>query len=90
MQIENLSLKEVPARLAAYILTLSKEQQNKTQVTLPISKAQLSNLIGTTPETVSRILKKMMESSFIEVQTKTILIKDFEGLINLSESGSLS
>ena len=90
IQIENLSLKEVPARLAAYILTLSKEQKNKNQVVLPISKAQLSNLIGTTPETVSRIFKKMMSSSYIEVQTKTILIKNLEGLLELSESGNLS
>ena len=90
LQIENLSLKEVPARLAAYILTLSKEQKNQKQVILPISKAQLSNLIGTTPETVSRILKKMMSSSYIEVQTKTIVIKNIEGLLELSESGSLS
>ena len=90
IQIENLSLKEVPARLAAYILTLSKEQKNEKQVTLPISKLQLSNLIGTTPETVSRIFKKMMASSYIEVQAKTILIKDFEGLFELSDSGNLS
>jgi CRP/FNR family transcriptional regulator len=89
VQIENLSLKEVPARLAAYILTLSKEQKNEQQVTLPISKAQLSNLIGTTPETVSRILKKMMMSSFIDVQTRIILIKDLQGLLDLSESGRL-
>ncbi len=43
VQIENLSLKEVPARLAAYILTLAKEEtigQNELpgKVTLPISK----------------------------------------------------
>ena len=88
--IENLSLKEVPARLAAYILTLSEEQKNSTEVTLPISKAQLSNLIGTTPETVSRIFKKMMASSFIEVKGKVIKIDDFQGLELLSESGSLS
>lgn len=90
IQIENLSLKEVPARLAAYILTLAQEQENDLQVDLPISKAQLSNLIGTTPETVSRIFKKMMAGSYIEVQTKTIFIKDFEGLVKLSESGGLS
>ena len=90
IQIENLSLKEVPARLAAYILTLSNEQKNEEQVTLPISKAQLSNLIGTTPETVSRIFKKMMDAAYIEVQTKTILIKDLEGLLELSDSGNLS
>jgi CRP-like cAMP-binding protein len=90
IQIENLSLKEVPARLAAYVLTLSKEQKNKKQVVLPISKAQLANLIGTTPETVSRILKKMMDASYIKVETKTILIEDYEGLLELSDSGNLS
>ena len=90
IQIENLSLKEVPARLAAYFLTLSKEQKNEKQIVLPISKAQLSNLIGTTPETVSRILKKMMDSSYIKVETKTILIEDYEGLLELSDSGNLS
>ena len=90
IQIENLSFKKVPARLAAYILTLSQEQQNEKQVTLPISKAQLSNLIGTAPETVSRILKKMMDSSYIKVETKTILIEDYEGLLELSNSGNLT
>ncbi|MCF6247788.1 MAG: Crp/Fnr family transcriptional regulator [Desulfobacula sp.] len=90
IQIENLSLKEVPARLAAYILTLSDEQKNASKVTLPISKTQLSNLIGTTPETVSRILKKMSASSYIEVKGKVINIKDLDELEALSESGSLS
>jgi CRP/FNR family transcriptional regulator len=89
VQIEALSLKEVPARLAAYILTLSKEQKNATRVRLPISKAQLSNLIGTTPETISRMFKKMGETGLIEVQTKTIDILDKDGLIELAESGRL-
>ncbi len=89
IQIENLSLKEVPARLAAYIITLSKEQNSKTRVELPISKMQLANLIGTTPETVSRIFKKMMRLPYIVVDKKHILIKDYEGLLALSDSGSL-
>ena len=89
VQIENLSLKEVPARLAAYIITLSKEQDSKTRVELPISKTQLANLIGTTPETVSRIFKKMMELPYIIVDKKYILIKDYNGLLELSDSGNL-
>lgn len=89
IQIENLSLKEVPARLAAYILTLATEQKNEKKVTLPISKAQLSNLIGTTPETISRIFKKMADAQLIEVKTKVIFICDMEGLSELSESGRL-
>jgi CRP-like cAMP-binding protein len=105
IQIENLSLKEVPARLAAYILTLSQEQVSgqgpgqesgrktdkniEQMVTLPISKAQLANLIGTTPETISRIFKKMADAQLIQVKTKDIFISDLEGLSELSESGRL-
>ena len=89
IQIENLSLKEVPARLASYILTLSKEHDQAEKVILPISKAQLANLIGTTPETVSRVLKKMIGGSFIKVDARTISINDYDGLIDLSDSGRL-
>jgi CRP/FNR family transcriptional regulator len=89
VQIEALSLKEVPARLAAYLLTLSREQNNDARVSLPISKAQLSNLIGTTPETISRMFKKMGDAGLIAVQTRTIEIQDKEGLEELSESGRL-
>lgn len=89
IQIENLSLKEVPARLASYFLTLSREQKNSEKIELPISKTQLANLIGTTPETVSRMLKKMADSDLIKVDTRTILIEDPEGLLDLSDSGRL-
>lgn len=94
VQIENLSLKEVPARLAAYILTLAKEAKSvdgstPDKVSLPISKAQLANLIGTTPETVSRTFNKMAEAGLIKVETKDILILDLDGLSELSEVGRL-
>ncbi len=94
VQIENLSLKEVPARLAAYILTLAREDapdpdQLPGKVTLPISKAQLANLIGTTPETISRIFKKMGDAGLITVETKNILIHDPDGLSELSDIGRL-
>lgn len=94
VQIENLSLKEVPARLAAYILTLAREEvafpdEIPDKVTLPISKAQLANLIGTTPETVSRIFRKMSEAGLIKVETKDILIQDPGGLEELSDIGRL-
>jgi len=89
IQIENLSLKEVPARIASYIITLSKEHGGIKQVTLPISKLQLANLIGTTPETVSRILKKMIDALLIKVDGRTITISNYDGLIDLSDSGRI-
>lgn len=79
-QIESLSLKEVPARLASYLLYLSEEQGGGDIVELEISKGQLASLLGTIPETLSRILGKMSEEGLIEVQGRTIRLLDRGGL----------
>lgn len=79
-QIENLSLKEVPARLASYLVYLSEEQKNDKVVELDISKGQLASLLGTIPETLSRIFSKMNDEGLIEVNGKRITLLDSEGL----------
>ena len=79
-QIENLSLKEVPARLAGYLLYLQEEQGGKETVELEISKGQLASLLGTIPETLSRIFSKMTEEGLIEVDGRKIAIKDREAM----------
>lgn len=79
-QIENLSLKEVPARLAGYLLYLSEEQGNKEQVELQISKGQLASLLGTIPETLSRIFARMSDEGLISVEGKKISLRNREGL----------
>lgn len=89
VQIEHLSLKEVPGRLAAYLIFLSKEQKNDHAVSLKISKGQLASLLGTIPETLSRIFTKMSGMNLIEVDGKHIHLKDLEGLAELSEQGKL-
>ncbi len=81
-QIENLSLKEVPARLAGYLLYLSEEQGNADTVTLDISKGQLASLLGTIPETLSRIFAKMSDEGLIEVNGRTISLLDRDGLLD--------
>jgi CRP/FNR family transcriptional regulator, dissimilatory nitrate respiration regulator len=79
-QIENLSLKEVPARLAGYLLYLAEEQGDTEQVELQISKGQLASLLGTIPETLSRIFARMSEEGLISVDGKNISLLDREGL----------
>lgn len=79
-QIENLSLKEVPARLAGYLLYLADEQGDTEQVLLQISKGQLASLLGTIPETLSRIFAKMSEEGLIRVDGKRISLLDLKGL----------
>ncbi|MCP3925519.1 MAG: Crp/Fnr family transcriptional regulator [Desulfobacterales bacterium] len=89
VQVENLSLKEVPGRLAEHLIWLSNDQKNTKEVTLEISKGQLASLLGTIPETLSRILGKMNTESLIEVHGKKIIILDYENLVNLSKVGRL-
>ena len=79
-QIESLSLKEVPARLAGYLMYLSEEQGNTDVIELEISKGQLASLLGTIPETLSRIFAKMSEEGLIAVDGRTIRIMDHTGL----------
>lgn len=79
-QIESLSLKEVPARLASYLLFLSEEQGGSDKVELEISKGQLASLLGTIPETLSRIFAKMTDEGLIRVEGKKITLLDSSAL----------
>jgi CRP-like cAMP-binding protein len=89
VQIENLSLKEVPGRLASYLIYLSREQGRTDVVTLNISKGQLASLLGTIPETLSRILTKMTQQHLIETSSRDIKLLDINGLEDLAEHGKL-
>lgn len=77
--IEDLSLKEVPHRLAAYLIYLMKEQESST-LQLDISKGQLASLLGTAPETLSRILGKLTADEIISIDNRQIKIIDLERL----------
>ena len=79
-QIENLTLKEVPGRLASHLHYLMEEQQRQDKVVLDIPKGQLASLLGTSSETLSRIFSKMTEEGLIRVEGKTIYIVDGERL----------
>lgn len=87
IQIENLSLKEIPARLASYLMYLSEEQGGTDVVTLAISKGQLASLLGTIPETLSRIFAKLSGQDLIRVDGRQITLVDRVALEDLAETG---
>ncbi len=87
VQVENLSLKEVPGRLAAHLLMLYFEQHRKNTIVLNISKTQLASLLGTIPETLSRILNRMAGQGLLAVQGSRIEILDMAGLELLAQTG---
>jgi len=87
LQIENLSLKEMPARLASYLIFLADEQEVDDVVTLNSSKGQLASILGTIPETLSRIFAKLSGQHLIRVEGKKITLLDRGGLEDLAEYG---
>ncbi len=84
--IGDLSLKEVPGRLATYLLILRNRQNpdEGNQVILDISKTQLASLLGTIPETLSRIFSRMQKAGIIRVSGPEIKLLDIRALEELS------
>lgn len=84
--VENLSLKDVSGRFAGYILSISNEQ-GQLEVNIGIPKNQLASLLGTLPETLSRIIFKLVEQNIIEIKGKTVKIKNKKSLQFLAQTG---
>jgi CRP/FNR family transcriptional regulator, dissimilatory nitrate respiration regulator len=85
--IDDLSLKEVPGRLAAYLLYLNERQGGPREMELDMTKGQLAALLGTIPETLSRILTKMNGLSLIETRGTRIRIIDPARLREIASEG---
>ena len=82
-KLEELSLKEVSARLAAYILAEAKNSPSNT-FELDITKAQLASRLGTISETLSRNLKKFRDLGAITVSGKQITVLNPSLLKNIA------
>jgi CRP/FNR family transcriptional regulator len=85
--IDALSLKEVPGRLAAHLLYLNKKQATPDHLCLELSKTQLASLLGTIPETLSRILSKLQRAGLITIAGSEITILNRQRLVELAEFG---
>lgn len=81
-QIEELTFKDVPSRLARYLIDLSRG--TKQTVLLPVSKSQLASNLGTVSETLSRTLRKLSDEDLISVAGKSVEILDFSRLEELA------
>lgn len=82
-QVENLSLREVPARIASFLLG-EADRLNTNRFTLEVSKAEIARSLGTIGETLSRSLKKLREAGVIEVDGRRIEILDPRRLADIA------
>ncbi|SNS15184.1 CRP/FNR family transcriptional regulator, anaerobic regulatory protein [Humidesulfovibrio mexicanus] len=84
-QIAQLSLKEVPERLAGYLLLL-RAAQHTDELVLDLPKGQIAAYLGTIPETLSRAFKKLSDQGLIETSGPSVRLLDPEGLAALAEA----
>ncbi len=82
-QIEELTFKDVPARLARYLLEMAGDEDDRVE--LPISKSQLASNLGTVSETLSRTFRKLSDDAILEVRGKNIEILDRDRLEDLAD-----
>jgi len=75
--VESLTINDVRARLVNWLSGQKKKES--AVIKLPVPKGELALLLGTTAETFSRVLKKLSEEGYIEVQGRDIkILKNLE------------
>jgi CRP/FNR family transcriptional regulator len=83
--VEDLALREAPARLARYLLDLARDDADAgAAVTLPIRKVELAALLGTRQETLSRALRKLSDRRVIRVRGAKVVILSPETLADIA------
>ena len=87
--VEELTLKEVPERLATYLIQLSDRTNNSHTVELDMSKGQLAALLGTIPATLSRALYRLSSEGIIAIDGARIELRDRDRLEALGKPESV-
>ena len=85
--IESLSLKEIPQRLASFLIhALTREGgQGMNQLELTVTQRELAKILGATPEALSRGIRKMSNAGVLAVDGRSIRILDRKALGELAE-----
>ena len=83
-RLEDIGLKDVPARLASLVLQLAESEGIMTGEgpTIPTRYThwQLATMIGSSRESVTRAFGKLQKSGAVELRRRRIYIKDVEAL----------
>ncbi|HLR63778.1 MAG TPA: Crp/Fnr family transcriptional regulator [Lentibacillus sp.] len=83
--IERFSSQDVEKRLSSYLLERA-EKEASSQITLPMSKKDLSSYLGTTQETLSRRLASFEDNGLIkQTGQRKVKMVDLEALAEMAE-----
>ncbi|MDP6125756.1 MAG: Crp/Fnr family transcriptional regulator [Candidatus Latescibacteria bacterium] len=83
-KIESLALLDVPSRVVVTLLRLAEDQGKLTDGGILVENRpthqELANMVGTTRETVSRVLKRLEQQGFIETVGRHLKLSELEAL----------
>jgi len=82
-----LTYKQAFGRLADILLCLSERIFKSTEFNIALTRKELGELAGMSPETVIRMLKEFNDDKVIKMDGKTLHILDYERLKQISETG---
>ncbi len=92
-RMEDIALKEVPARLAAFILRLVESEGVMTgegpKIPTRYTHRQLATMIGSKRETVTRAFTLLQQIGAVELKRRRIHVKDAEALEKIASTGRL-
>lgn len=89
MLIESLSLKEIPQRLATFLSHALADEEQGDEIRLHFSQRELAKIIGASPETLSRVLRRLADDGVLAVNGRKIRVLDRQALTSLA-SGELA
>ncbi len=85
MNVKEMALSSVYLRTKNVILNLAKDHGVKTtrgiELNLDITRQDIANIVGTTRETVSRVLSELKKAEDIDIKAKKIIIKDIDDFV---------
>jgi len=84
-KIEELTTSDAAARLSRYLIDLHEKYPPRVslsvpKVTLPVKKGELARLLNMQLPSLSRIFRKMQDDGLIEVNGKSIVLKNLAAL----------
>lgn len=90
-QLESLAFRGVPARLASQLLQLmdryGRVTHNGIRIDERFTHVQLAEMIGTSRETLTKVMNELRESGLIDVRERLVWVLDAEGLERIRSAG---
>ena len=88
-KLQMLSEQDVKHRILSFLLLLAEQhglsKANIITINLPVTHQEFANCVGTTRESVNRLLNQLSKDRLIEVERNRIIVNDLEALKLLRE-----